>query len=213
MTLYEIYCIIFIECIGGNMKKLKEIILKPFTVLEEKADLKKIGILLGFIVGTLFLCNFVAYLYTTLQATKIFTDKIDFNVLKEINYFKYILTFVLKQIAFFGSFLVGTYVLCSMQKKDFKFDRVCQVIVVAFVANYLLQAAASLLFMFNFMDIEFLLAIKSAILSAADCFSILILVFVFAKEYNMKQDEKSLFSFTIVFFITYLVRYLLYLVF
>lgn len=195
------------------MKKLKELILKPFTVLEEKSNLKKVGILLGFIVGVLFLCQFVAYIYTTLQATKIFTDKINYDVLGEINYFKYILTFILKQLAFFGSFLVGIYVLCNMYKKEFKLDRVCQIIVVAFVANYLLQAAASLLFMFDFMNIKFLVAIKNAILSAADCFSLLIVIFAFAKEYNMKQDEKGLYNFTIVFFITYLVRYLLYLVF
>lgn len=195
------------------METLKEIILHPIQKLEEEANYKKIGILLGCIVGVLFIGNFVAYLYSTLQATKIYNNHIDFDVLGNINYIKYILDFLLNQAIHFGSLVVGLYVLCNLQKKEFKLDKACQMIVVAFTLNYLLQATLSLLFMFQFMDIPFLVSIKNAILSTMNYFSYFIILFVWMKEYKMKFEDSCLWNWAIVLFVIFVVRNLLYLIF
>lgn len=195
------------------MEKLKEIILHPIQNLEEDADYKKVVILLGCIVGVLFVGNFVAYLYSTLQATKIYRNHIDFGVLGNINYMKYILDFLLNQVIHFGSLVVGIYVLCYLQKKEFKLEKICQVIVVAFTLNYLLHAVLSLLFMFQFMDIPFLVSVKNAILSAANYFSYFAILFVFLKEYKTKLEDHSLWNFGIAMFVVFVVRNLLYLIF
>lgn len=194
------------------MEKLKEIILHPIQKLEEEANYKKIAILLGFIVGVLFAGNLISYLYLTVQATKIYGD-MDFGVLGNINYIKYIIDFLLNQVTHFGSLIVGIYVLCYLQKKEFKLEKICQVIVIAFTFNYLLQAALSILFMFEFMDIRFLVSIKNALISAVNYFSYFIMLFVFIKEWKMKLEEKSLWDFGIAVFVVFVVRNLLYLIF
>ncbi len=195
------------------MEKLKEIIFHPIQKLEEETNYKKIGILLGCIVGALFIGNFVAYLYSTLQATKIYSNHIDFSVLGNINYIKYIIDFLLNQAIFLGSIVVGVYVFCYLQKKEFKLEKVCQTIVVAFTLNYLLQAVLSLLFMFSFMDIPFLIAIKNAVISAVNYFSYFCMLLVCIKQFKIQIEDKSLWNFGFALAIIFIVRNILYLLF
>ena len=183
------------------MEKLKKLILKPMTTLEEKADFKKIGILLACMVGVLFVGKLGSYLY------------IMRDVPVETDYFKYTTDFLLDQVAFLGSIFVGVYVLCTLLKKKFDLAKVCRIILVSFSAYYLLQAVTSLVFMFDFMDIKFLVAVKNALLSAANYFSYLILVFVISKEYNIGYNEKGLWNWAIIFFVIFAVRNILYLIY
>ncbi len=195
------------------MERLKKIMFHPIHKLEEEANYKKVGILLGFIVVALFVGNFVAYLYHTLQATKIYSDHINFDVLGSINYIKYIVDFFLHQVIFFGSLLAGAYVFCSLQKKEFKLEKICQTIVVAFTLNYLLQAVLSLLFMFSFMDIPFLIAIKNAVISAVNYFSYFVILLVCMKQFQIQVNDKSLWDFGFAMATIFIIRNLLYLLF
>ena len=183
------------------MEKLKDLILRPMTMLQKKADFKKIGILLGCLLGVLFIGDIVSYVYAMR----------DIEI--HIDYFAYIKDFLLNQVAFLGSILAGVYALSVLTKKKFDFARACQIILVSFSVYYLVDAAMSILFMFEFMDIKFLVAIKNALVSAASYFSYFVLLFATQKEFGVTNNEKGLWNYGIVFFIIFAVRNLLYLLF
>ncbi len=183
------------------MEKLKDLILRPMTMLQEKADFKKIGILLGCMLGILFIGDIVSYAYAMR------------DVEIHIHYFEYIKDFLLNQVAFLGSILVGVYALSALTKKKFDIAKACQIVLVSFAAYYLVDAVMSILFMFDFMDIKFLVAIKNALVSAASYFSYFVLVFATQKEFGITNNEKGLWNYGITFFIIFAVRNLLYLLF
>lgn len=195
------------------IKDFLAIITKPVATFEKKFDgkLKKVLILLGILVGVYFIADLISMMYSTLLMSKGWDGKMHFEVLKEINYLKYILEFVFEQVIFFGSIFVGIFIYTSITKKDFKLIDVLALILVAYTLNYLVQAATSILFMFDFMNIKILTTIESVLLTTANYYSIAIIVLGLQKLFDFKFNDKDLISLVVMFVVTFAVRYLLYL--
>ena len=141
------------------MAQILEIIKKPINAIEKKFDgkVQKALIYLGIIVGVLLVASLLSTMYSTLMASKSYwTDnKVDWNSLKDINYLKFILTFILRQIFLFGSLFAGIFVYTSIAGKKFNLLETLSIIVVGYTANYLLTAGLDIIFMFKFMDVKF----------------------------------------------------------
>jgi len=195
------------------IKDFLAIITKPVATFEKKFDgkLKKVLILLGILVGVYFIADLISMMYSTLLMSKGWDGKMHFEVLKEINYLKYILEFIFEQVIFFGSIFVGIFIYTSITKKDFKLIDVLALILIAYTLNYLVQAATSILFMFDFMNIKILTTIESVLLTTANYYSIAIIVLGLQKLFDFKFTDKDLISLVVMFVVTFAVRYLLYL--
>lgn len=195
------------------IKDFLAIITKPVATFDKKFDskLKKVLILLGILVGVYFVADLISMMYSTLLMSKGWDGKMHFEVLKEINYLKYILEFIFEQVIFFGSIFVGIFIYTSITKKDFKLVDVLSLILVAYTLNYLVQAATSIIFMFDFTNIKILNTIESVLLTTADYYSIAIIVLGLQKLFGFKFNDKDLISLVIMFAVTFTVRYLLYL--
>lgn len=193
------------------MAQILEIIKKPINAIEKKFDgkVQKALIYLGIIVGVLLVASLLSTMYSTLMASKIFNNKVDWNSLKEINYLKFILTFILRQIFLFGSLFAGIFVYTSIADKKFNLLGTLSIIVVGYTANYLLTAGLDIIFMFKFMDVKFLVAIERALLALTDCYSIVLIVFGLQKTYSAKINDKEVLNLVIMFGVTYVINYLL----
>ena len=195
------------------MAQILEIIKKPINAIEKKFDgkVQKALIYLGIIVGVLLVASLLSTMYSTLMASKSYwTDnKVDWNSLKDINYLKFILTFILRQIFLFGSLFAGIFVYTSIAGKKFNLLETLSIIVVGYTANYLLTAGLDIIFMFKFMDVKFLVAIERALLALTDCYSIVLIVFGLQKTYSAKINDKEVLKLVIMFGVTYVINYLL----
>lgn len=195
------------------IKDFIAIITKPVATFEKKFDnkLKKILILLGVLVGVFFVADLISMMYSILLSSKGWDGKMHFEVLKEINYLKYILEFIFKQVIFFGSIFIGIFIYTAITKKDFKLIDVVTLILVAYTLNYLVQAATNIIFMFDFTNIKILNTIESVLITTANYYSIAIIVLGLQKLFGFKFNDKDLISLVIMFVVTFSVRYLLYL--
>lgn len=198
------------------MSQFIEIITKPVTAIESKfgKSWKKILICLGIIVGILLVSDLISSMYATLLQSKAmsWTGKMDFNVLKDFNYFKHIFTFLLRQIIFFGSIFAGIFIYCYITKKEFKLVDVLTLIVVAYTANYLLQAALNIIFMFGFMDVKFLNALNTALHAVAQYYSLALILFGIQKLYGFEFNNKGTINLVIMLAVIYVIYYVLCLV-
>lgn len=195
------------------MKQIIDIIKKPVDAIDKKFgnSWKKALIYLGIIVGALLVTELVATMYTYVIASKDWSGKLHFEVLKEIKYFEIILDFILEQIIFFGSIFAGIFIYSSISKKEFKLVDVLSLIVIAYTANYLLQAVTNILFMFKFMDVKFLNTVHTVLLTTANYYSITIIILGLQKLFGFKFDDKNLLQLAIMFVIMFAIRYILYL--
>ena len=195
------------------MAQILEIIKKPINAIEKKFDgkVQKALIYLGIIVGVLLVASLLSTMYSTLMASKSYwTDnKVDWNSLKDINYLKFILTFILRQIFLFGSLFAGIFVYTSIAGKKFNLLETLSIIVVVYTANYLLKEWLDIIFMFKFMDVKFLVAIERALLALTGCYSIVLIVFGLQKTYSAKINDKEVLNLVIMFGVTYVINYLL----
>lgn len=195
------------------MAQILEIIKKPINAIEKKFDgkVQKALIYLGIIVGVLLVASLLSTMYSTLMASKSYwnDNKVDWNSLKDINYLKFILTFILRQIFLFGSLFAGIFVYTSIAGKKFNLLETLSIIVVGYTANYLLTAGLDIIFMFKFMDVKFLVAIERALLALTNCYSIMLIVFGLQKTYSAKINDKEVLSLVIMFGVTYVINYLL----
>lgn len=175
------------------VKDFLGIIKKPIDSIEKKlgGNFKKILIMIGIIVGIYFLADFISMMYSTVAASKDWNGKLHFEVLKNINYFKFILDFILNQVFFLGSIFAGLFVFTSISKKDLKLVDVLTIILVAFTLNYLVTAALDILFMFKFMNVKFLLTLRSIISTAILYYAIALLVIGIIKTYDAKINDKN----------------------
>ncbi len=195
------------------MKQIIDIIKKPVDAIDKKFgnSWKKALIYLGIIVGALLVTELIATMYTYVIASKDWSGKLHFEVLKEIKYFEIILDFILEQLIFFGSIFAGIFIYSSISKKEFKLVDVLSLIVIAYVANYLLQAVTNILFMFKFMDVKFLNTVHTILLTTANYYSITIIILGLQKLFGFKFDDKNLLQLAIMFVIMFAIRYILYL--
>lgn len=195
------------------MSQIIGIIKKPIDAIEKKFDgkVQKALIYLGIIVGVLLVADLLSTMYSTLMASKSFwnNNKIDWNSLKDINYLKFILTFILRQIFLFGSLFAGIFVYTSIAGKKFNLLETLSIIVVGYTANYLLTAGLDIIFMFKFMDVKFLVAIERALLALTDCYSIILIAFGLQKTYSTKINDKEILNLVIMFGVTYVINSLL----
>lgn len=174
------------------------IIKKPVDSIEKKfgKNIKKGFIYLGIIVGILFLTTFIHQLYRTILG---YDGKLHFDNLKNFEYFKFILNFILDQIFYIGSFAAGIFVFAAISKKDFKLIDIISIVVISFVLNYLVSSCFQILFMFDFAQNKFLLTTRSIISSIATTYSLILLVFGLYKTYDFKLDDKGLINLIILF--------------
>lgn len=195
------------------MSQIIEIIKKPIDVVEKKFDgkVQKALIYLGIIVGVLLVTDLISTMYEVLMASKSFwtNNKVDWNSLRDINYLKEILTFILRQIFLFGSLFAGIFVYTSITGKKFNLLETLSIIVVSYTANYLLTAGLNIIFMFNFMDVKFLVALRNALYALTECYSIILIVAGLQKTYDIKINDKEILNLTIMFGISYIIYYLL----
>ena len=175
------------------VKDFLGIITKPISAIEKKlgGNLKKILIMIGIIVGIYFLADFISMMYSTVAGSKDFNGKLHFEVLKDINYFKFIFNFILNQIFFLGSIFAGIFVYTSITKKDLKLIDVFTIILVSFTLNYLVTAALDIIFMFKFMNIKFLITLRGILTTAVMYYAIALLVIGIYKTYDNKLNDKS----------------------
>ena len=195
------------------MKQFLDIIKKPVDAIEKKfeGNWKKILIFLGIIVGVLLVSDLISTMYSYLLMSKDYSGKMHFEILKEIKYFEIILKFLLRQIIFFGSIFVGIYIYSSITKKKFSLADTLSLILVAYTANYLLQSALNIIFMFDFMNVKFLTTIEGILSSTASYYSIAILILGLQKLYDFKFNDKDLLHLLIMFVVMFAVRNILYL--
>lgn len=193
------------------MSQIIGIIKKPIDMIEKKFDgkVQKALIYLGIIVGVLLVTTLLSTMYGEFINSKDWFGKYHIEVLKEIDYLKTILTFILKQIFLFGSLFAGIFVYTSITGKKFNLLETLSIIVISYTANYLLTAGLNIIFMFNFMDVKFLVALKNALVVLAECYSIILIVAGLQKTYNSKMNDKEILNLTIMFGISYIIYYLL----
>lgn len=177
---------------------LISIIKKPVEAIEKKFgnNVKKGFIYLGIIVGLLFLTTFIHQLYRTMIGMD---GKLHFDYLKHFEYFKFILNFFLDQIFYFGSIAAGIFVFAAISKKDFKLIDIVSIAVIAYVFNYLIQSCFQILFMFDFIQVKFLLTIRSIIISVATIYSLILIFVGLQKTYDFKLNDKSFINLIIMF--------------
>ena len=180
------------------VKDFLGIIKKPIDAVEKKfgGNVKKAFIIFGILIGIYFLADFISMMYGSMKG---FDGKLHFEALKNINYFKYILNFILREVFFFGSIAAALFVYTSISKKEFKLIDVLSIIIVSYTFYYLIEAALGILFMFDFMNIKFLITLKSIISTTAFYYAIALLVISIQKTYDAKINDKSFINLAIMF--------------
>lgn len=181
------------------MEKLKKILFTPLSFLEDtkkEGNQKKLLIAFAILIGI----SIVTGLIATMYGNSTWSGEFNGDALGDINYISYIFKSLLSEIFLIGGALVGVFAVLYKENKKTTITNLLSLILIPFIAYYLINGACNIIFMFKFIyTINFFSTINHIIQGIVYLNVIILLIGGIRNELSAEYNDKFVINLLVLF--------------